>query len=272
MQNTISKVETNLSDLLQPVVQGFSSVSLDEMEKVAFMDRFDKKFVFHHSLLPEILEHAQQHYSVLEINNHRLFDYSTLYYDTPSSDMYLCHHNRKLERVKVRKREYLTTGQMFFEIKLKSNKGKTRKKRFLTNNYHKVLLKDERKFILKHTEYHPNILEPKLTNHFTRLTLAHKSLPERVTLDFNIRFRMNSSSAVMYQIAIAEIKTEAGTGKPDIEKILKEFQIKPMKISKYCIGSVLLDKKLKYNRFKAKLITLNRISNDGTFASVYTRS
>jgi len=83
---------------------------------------------------------------------------------------------------------------------------------------------------------------------------------------------MSSSRAFMHQIAIAEIKKDAGTGKSEIEKILKDFKANPMKISKYCIGSVLLDKKLKYNRFKSKLITLNKISNDSTFASVYNRS
>jgi hypothetical protein len=269
MHNTISKVETHLTDFLQPLIQGFSPVSLDEMEKVAFMDRFDKKFVFHQSFLPDILKIAQQHYSVLEINNHRIFDYFSVYYDTPSTDMYLCHHNRQLTRVKVRKREYLTTGQMYFEIKLKNNKGKTRKKRFLTDNYHKMLSKDEMKFIMKHTDYDPNILEPRLTNHFTRLTLAHKSLPERVTLDVNIRFRTNSYSANLQQITIAEVKKDAGSGKSDIERILKDFSVKTMKISKYCVGSVLLDKKLKYNRFKSKLLTLNKISNDNTDTSIY---
>lgn len=272
MLKTIPTEDISLSDSLQPVIQNFSPVTLDSMDKIAFMDRFDKKFVFHFSMLPTILLRAQQHYSVLEINDHRIFDYMTLYYDTPAADMYLNHHNRKLTRCKVRKREYLTTGQMFFEIKKKNNKGKTRKKRIVSDNFHKSLDKAEKKFVIKHTSYNPDVLEPRLTNHFTRLTFAHKILPERVTVDFNIRFRMRSSSAFMNQIAIAEIKMDADSGKSDIEKILKDCNVNPMKISKYCIGSLLLDKKLKYNRFKSKLLTLNKISNDTTNASIYYRS
>lgn len=272
MLKTSPTEEVIFSDSLQPVIQNFSPVTLDSMDKIAFMDRFDKKFVFHFSILPTILLRSQQHYSILEINDHRLFDYMTLYYDTPSADMYLSHHNKKLTRFKVRKREYLTTGQIFFEIKKKSNKGKTRKKRIVTSNHHKSLDKAEKKFVVKHTPYKPDDLEHKLTNHFTRITLAHKTLPERVTIDYNIRFRSNSTKSMLNHVVIAEIKVDAGASKSDIEKILSTFNVNPTKISKYCIGSVLLNKKLKYNRFKAKLITLNKISNDTIFASVYNRS
>lgn len=266
---TNTKVETNLSDSLQPVIQGFSPVSLEAMDKVAFMDRFDKKFVFHSSKLPLILQKLQHNYSVLEIDQHRFFEYSTLYYDTSGYEMFLWHHNRKLTRMKVRKREYLTTGQMYFEIKKKNNKGKTRKKRITTDNLHKVLSKEEKKFICRQTPFKPGELEPKLTNRFTRVTLTNNDFPERITIDFNVRYRMNSQSAVLHNIAIVEIKMDAGSGKSAIERILLESGISPMKFSKYCIGSVLLDKKLKYNRFKTKIITLQKISNDGKFASVH---
>lgn len=269
MHITTTKVETNLLESLQPVIQGFSPVSLEAMDKVAFMDRFDRKFVFHTSQLPLILQKVQPKYSVLQIDHHRFFEYSTLYYDTSGYEMYLWHHNRKLSRMKVRKREYLTTGQLFFEIKKKNNKGKTRKKRITTDNLHKTLSKEEKQFVCRQTPFNPENLEPKLTNRFTRITLTNKGFPERITIDFNVRYRMNSQSAVLHNIAIVEIKMDAGSSKSEIEKILLESGLSPMKFSKYCIGSVLLDKKLKYNRFKTKLITLQNISNDGKFASVH---
>ncbi len=269
MHISTTKVETNLSETLQPVIQGFLPVSLEAMDKVAFMDRFDKKFVFHSSKLLLILRKVQPHYSVLQINNHRFFEYSTLYYDTAGYDMYLSHHNRRLTRMKVRKREYLTTGQMYFEIKKKNNKGKTRKKRITTENLHKVLSKEEKKFICRQTPFNPEKLEPKLTNRFTRITLTSNIFAERITIDFNIRYRMNSQSAFLHNIVIVEIKIDGETRKSDFERILSECSVNPMRLSKYCIGSILLDKRLKYNRFKSKLITLQKISDDGTFASIH---
>ena len=44
------------------------------------------------------------------------------------------HQNKKLNRYKIRQREYLISDISFFEIKFKSNKGRTIKKRIKTKN------------------------------------------------------------------------------------------------------------------------------------------
>jgi hypothetical protein len=45
----------------------------------------------------------------------------------------------------------------------------------------------------------------------------------------------------------------------NISTLLRANQIRPQRLSKYCIGCILLDNTLKYNRFKERLLELNKI-------------
>ncbi|MFP4470151.1 MAG: polyphosphate polymerase domain-containing protein [Bacteroidales bacterium] len=255
-----------------PFLGDFNPISLEEMEDVELLDRFDKKFVFRFEYFEKALRRASVHYRVLQIGDHREFDYETLYYDTDVHRMYLDHHNRKLNRFKVRRREYLTTGIRFLEVKIKSNKGRTRKKRMETANAHKAFTHQEAKFIHKHTGLNPDELEPKLANKFRRITLVHRTEPERITIDYNLNFRANGRGFSLPDVVIAEIKQDRSSGLADMERIFRQLHILPMKFSKYCVGSAMLYKALKYNRFKTKLLTLNKMCNDSSLASVFVRS
>ena len=115
---------TNIKELLQK----FDPVSLTEIGEVKLMNRIDWKYWFHISQLENILTEIVSDYDILEINGHRLMEYRSTYYDTDDDLMYIKHHNRKLNRHKIRRRIYLTSGDDFFEIKFKTNKRRTVKK------------------------------------------------------------------------------------------------------------------------------------------------
>ena len=89
----------NLKPDLESAMYSLLPISLASMNNVKLLDRFDKKFVFHSSRLPDLIDRSQNFYRILEINTNRLFDYSTQYYDTLLRDMYLMHHNRKIKSV-----------------------------------------------------------------------------------------------------------------------------------------------------------------------------
>jgi len=271
MQDTENFVFEKSNSQVEQFASSFPTISLAEMDAVKLMDRFDKKYIFNTENLGRFLEQANPFYRILEINNNTVFEYITQYYDTPGFEMYLNHHNRKLNRFKVRKREYCTTGEFYFEIKFKSNKGKTQKTRIKVDNPSTNLDKDEKKFLKQNSPYKAKNLETKLLNHFRRITLVHKTDNERVTLDFDIGFRLGNNSINLPFLAIAEIKKERISGHSDLGAILKNGSILPMKFSKYCMGSAILNHELKYNRFKAKLLTLNELSNDSIYSSAFIR-
>lgn len=253
-------------DAVHHAVQNFEAISLEAMDSVKLMNRFDKKFVFSTLQLPEVLNEASRCYKVLQIGDQRVFDYASLYFDTVGYRMYSDHHNQKQNRFKVRKREYLNSQQVFLEIKYKTNKGQTRKKRIETENRNKDFVKEEKRFIKSITPYRGKMLYPALHNRFSRITLVHKKQSERVTIDMNLDYRFAGKNKGLPLLTIAEIKQDRSSGISDIERIFKNHRILPMNFSKYCMGMVLLNPKVKYNRFKEKYLKIKKLSNDGSYA------
>ena len=119
------------------------------MDNVKLMNRTDTKFAFSVNYLPEILSRMRNFYKVLEIDNERVHSYRSLYYDTDDRKFYLDHHNQRVNRNKVRFREYVGSKLTYLEIKHKNNKGKTIKKRTKVNNIPKVLNEREQEYIKK---------------------------------------------------------------------------------------------------------------------------
>ena len=100
---------------------------------------------------------------------------------------------------------------------------------------------------------------PALWNDFTRLTLVSRTSQERLTIDLNLSFESTSKKELNY-LVIAEVKRE-GNSPSEFIKIIKDKHIRQGSMSKYCIGSVLLQKKLKYNNFKPQLLAINKLSH-----------
>ena len=101
----------------------FEKITLGEMDSVKLMDRMDVKYLIPLHLLPYIMHEAIEYYKLLEINNERLCSYETLYYDTEDYQLYHSHQSGRLNRYKVRFRNYVGSNLSFFEIKRFTNKG-----------------------------------------------------------------------------------------------------------------------------------------------------
>ena len=161
------------------ILSDFKPVSLEEIEEVKLMNRIDRKYWFHISKLNQILEFTLADYDVLEINGLRLMEYQTTYFDTPENTMYLKHHNRKLNRHKVRQRKYVSTNSSFLEIKLKTNKKRTIKKRIAADFERTDFSNTEMNFIKEKSMFQGDELYSSLNNKFNRITLIHKNKLDR---------------------------------------------------------------------------------------------
>jgi len=247
---------------LEPILNKFESISLEEMDVVKLMDRTDTKYLFSRRKLPAILSELAKNYRILEINNKRTNSYRTLYYDTPDSTFFRLHQNGKRNRYKVRMRKYLDSGLCFLEIKFKNNKGKTSKKRERKEDFENILSDESKQYIEKRTPFDADVLEPKIWSEFTRLTLVHRYQKERLTIDFGLKVNNDSRESELKDLIIAEMKHERASSRSDFTLVMKEHHIRPLRISKYCIGSVLIYPELKYNNFKPKLLAINKIQNE----------
>jgi hypothetical protein len=112
-------------------LSGFSSTTLEGLEAVSLLKRYDTKYLFHRDKLSPVLDFLSGHYEILEIAKRRLFRYLSIYYDSPDLLFYHQHHNRCYDRYKIRHRKYIDTNQCYFEIKQKTNRKKTIKNRLL---------------------------------------------------------------------------------------------------------------------------------------------
>ena len=240
------------------IISDFTSISLDEMDGVKLMNRTDTKFAFKSDTLPLLLKKILPFYRVLAINDSCIQDYKSLYFDTQDRKFYLDHHNRRVNRNKIRFREYVGSNLTFLEIKTKTNKGKTIKKRIKVDEISDKLTLRQEEYINKIIGKNLNV-EAKQWINFSRITLVHKTQKERLTIDLNLTFENKERSGNLKQIAIAEVKQERMSRSSDFMRIAKELFISPIRISKYCMSTLELNPNLKQNRFKEKKRFINKL-------------
>ncbi len=247
-----------------PATQQLPPISLEEMDAIRLMNRIDTKFVTDERILTDILQDAaDQGYRIFTIGGRNISSYDTLYYDTLDLRMFAMHHNRRLVRQKVRTRVYEGASQAFLEIKRKNNKGRTRKKRVqiaLDLFEHFTDNADASNFLAEKSSYTSDQLTPELETVFNRITLVNAEKTERLTIDTNVMFRNRRTAidATLGTAVIIELKQD-GHADSQMKHILLAHRVKPMRISKYCIGVTLTQPDAKANRFKKKIRTIEKI-------------
>jgi hypothetical protein len=249
----------NKKYLFQYLLNDLQTVSLEELDNVKLLDRQDTKFVFNQIHLPLILDKIKPFYRILEINNERVFTYDNTYFDTDDFLFYNQHHNGNKKRFKIRSRKYSSSNQSFFEIKIKNNKDRTVKKRLPIDGINKYLGEQEKDLVSEIIGLPPNQITPKLNVQFSRITLTDNSFNERLTIDTNISAKNGFGSKIFNQLVISEIKQKKYDPKSDFIQILRNLKIQEMRFSKYCMGMLHVNKEIKYNRFKPKLLRINKI-------------
>ena len=243
----------------QNLLNNFQTVSLDDLDRVRLLDRQDTKFVFNQIDLPHILEKLKPFYRILEINNDRVYTYDTTYFDTDDFYFFVQHHNGSRNRFKVRYRRYSSNKKSFFEIKIKNNKDRTIKKRLKVDEINEYLGNLEGDLVSKIIGLSPSQLTPKLDLEFSRITLTDNNFNERLTIDANLSAKNGTSNKIFGQLIISEIKQNKYNPKSDFIRILRNLKIQEMRFSKYCMGLLHVNNNLKYNRFKPRLIQINKI-------------
>ena len=254
----------------------FPPISLDEMDAVKLLNRIDTKYLTSEEVLLRVLEDARAAgYRALETGGKneigtcnkqdgeqdgkqdseqdsetpgdtsggKIAGYRTVYYDTPNLQMYLNHHNQRLVRQKVRTRVYESSGDTYLEIKRKNNHGRTKKKRTgiaereLTDFHGDTAATA---YLAGHSNYTAAELSPALETTFRRITLVNPDRTERLTIDTSLHFEnlRTGSSADLERAVIIELKQD-GHAASAMKNILLDHRVKPLRISKYCIGITL---------------------------------
>ena len=253
-------------DELSSLIGTYGSISLGEMDSIRLMNRVDTKFVTTVEVLLRVLQSARSLYRALDAGQGKISPYNSIYFDTPSRDMYLRHHDKRLVRRKVRTRVYLSSMDTYLEIKRKNNTGRTKKKRMPVCPEALMdfsVAEGSGDFIRKWTEYDPGTLAPKTETRFDRITLVDNALTERITIDLNLVFASlcNGRRISLGNAVIIELK-QSGHAPSEIRKILLRERVHPFRVSKYCIATALTEPGVKANRFKLKLRQIEKITGN----------
>lgn len=244
---------------IENALKGFQPISLPEMDGVKLLSRIDTKFLCTRSQLVSILSKLKMDYRVLEIDGKQLMTYKTIYYDTVDFRMYLQHQNGKLNRFKIREREYVESDLRFLEVKLKTNKGRTVKSRLKRPATENSFNNEELSFLGEKLPFSPLDLKVQLYNQYKRITLTNQI--ERVTIDFDMEFKSNNEQFVAFpEVVIIEVKQGKFTLNSPMVSLLKNLRIRNNGFSKYCVGTMMMHENLKSNTFKSKIQLINHLT------------
>lgn len=252
------------NDSMPPVLvhslENYVPISLGDMNSVSLMRRVDTKYIMHQDRLPAILLALADCYAVLEIEQRRSMQYSSQYFDTTSFKFFADHHRGKAQRTKIRIRRYVDSGTSFLEIKQKSVKGVTRKHRIRFAPTHMDLSTDALEFIGR-TVTLDSGLHPTVCNRFQRITLVDRDRSERVTIDRDLTSHLQWVEFSHRNLVIIEVKQEHLDRHAPIMEVLKATGVRPYRVSKYCLGMTCLCPELKSNRFKPRMIHINKVTS-----------
>lgn len=240
------------------IIARFAPISLAEMDGVKLQDRVDTKYVFGEHQLPDVLEAMLPHYRLLEVGGVRGTDYRSLYFDTADLQHYKAHHDQRTFRSKVRFREYLGSDLVFLEVKRKTGRGRTDKKRMRVAAIPDALTPEQQTFVARASKSEAP-LQASIWNYFTRYTFVSRTSPERLTMDLALRYSAAGSERALSGVVIAELKQERADRTSPFVRIMRARVFAASGMSKYCVGLLLLGRNVKHNAFKAVLLKLDKI-------------
>ncbi|CAN0656896.1 VTC domain-containing protein (plasmid) [Nitratireductor aquimarinus] len=234
---------------------GFRPISLEGLNgKAAMLERLDNKYIVPANRLRPALHAFSDLFDVLEIDGIRAFTYATRYYDDDDLRSYYDHHQGRRKRCKVRVRDYVDTGLSYLEVKLKSKRQITVKKRLKLQEPGSGLDHSGESFIdTCHREIYDSPfdrpLAPVIEMQYMRITLVAKEGGERMTIDTELSFKAGDvRRLVRPDISIVETKSARGNGIADA--IFRGLHVHPTKrCSKYCVGMAATGQVERHNRF-----------------------
>ena len=246
---------------LNHIISKIPGISLVELSSVDFDSRIDTKFVLDQKQLFVFLNSVFSSLVVLEVSGNRVFDYENIYCDTSEFEFFKKHHSGFGNRSKVRIRKYSEKGPFFFEVKNKTNKGKTVKHRVALNEFRDFQNPETEKVLADRTGFKFSELSYQTEIKYRRITLANTELTEKLTIDFGMRTSNTNNEFEFTNMVIVEVKQMSYSSRSPFIRALKDLKIYNTSFSKYCSSVVMLNANVKKNRFLPIINNIKKIVN-----------
>jgi len=249
---------TNLQEIIDSSLN-LQRIPLHESGRWSLQRRFDRKFLVDISRVGDLAPVFEKGYSIVTVDSKTAGTYNTVYFDTDDYALYHAHHRGRANRLKFRTREYTADGKFFSEIKFKNNKGMTDKIRFERKTSCFEFDPLFQQFSRDSNRLPPGDLKAQLRISFTRMTLIHASGHQRITIDTDLAYTGDSGALSFPHAAIIEIKSPHAGGGDPLQKGLLGLGVRPVRISKYCIGMAMTRNDITRNLFMPTLRRLEKL-------------
>lgn len=243
----------------ETLAAAFPTASWGDVQSTELLRRFDRKFVLQPAQLKTVLGAVTGRYRLLPSGSHVWATYDTTYFDTPDLFMFTQHARGKRPRLKVRIRHYRERSVSFLEVKEKTNRGETRKKRLELPFKQNEIIESNHAFIRKHCDLDPMQLRPLLTTQFKRLTLLDPIGGERVTSDMFLSFSAGGFTRDLAGVVVTEVKQAEALGRSPVVDALRAAAVRPRSFSKYSVGVALLGLSPRLNALRPALRMIERL-------------
>ena len=222
------------------------------MDLAELQTRVDRKYFVPAAVFRKLIAELRGELRVLEIDGRRTFGYKSVYFDTPRLTNYRAHIQRRRQRFKVRTRTYTDSGLCMFEVKLTGSRGATVKERVPHPIEYSDNLTSEAMDHLRtslSTAFNQSVppgLQRTLTTTYRRTTYVSRTGELRLTCDVGLVCRDNRHEVRDNgTYVLVESKSAGRGGAP--ERILRELGVRPLSVSKYCVGIAALHPELPSN-------------------------
>lgn len=219
--------------------------------------RYDSKYLLTEAAVAQVVTALGPEWRVLEIDGNRSTRYTSTYFDDDRLGLFHDHLQGRRLRYKVRTRRYGEAAAEMLEIKLKSGRGATDKRRVQRIGTSPTLTVAEREWLERaitdtYGDRPVPVLAPSLGLRYERRTLFNPSALERVTIDTDLSAEADGPHADPIGAAVVvEVKSAHWLG-PTV-RLLRARGLRPVSFSKYCTAVAALHPEVNQHMRKAAL-------------------
>jgi hypothetical protein len=233
---------SDTSDQVTRLVGTLPAIDLRTLDAgAALLTRIDRKYVVPVATFERLVAALDDSWTALEIDGRRLFGYSSVYFDTDDFVTYRAHLQGRRRRYKIRVRRYVDSDDCMLEVKRKGLRGLTVKERRAHPIWEQTELGDDGQAFVDgclRSNGDPGLsgpMRPVVVTANRRATLACLSGHSRLTIDTDLACGWGCSHAALRPgMVVLESKVE-GHGS-QVDRLLRAFGVRPVPISKYCVG------------------------------------
>ncbi|WP_243738116.1 polyphosphate polymerase domain-containing protein [Cellulomonas shaoxiangyii] len=243
--------------LAEPLAR-LGTVGLDALVATAALQtRVDRKYLVPLDAVEALLRGLPTDARVLRIGDLRVFDYESVYFDTPDLLAYRLAAHRRRQRFKVRTRTYVDSAACWLEVKTRGSRGTTVKERVEHALEHRADVAPGRAFVCATLTARgvvgadDLVLAPVLVTRYARATLLLPGTASRLTVDVDLTWDDGRTPLHLRRLAVVE--TKSGSTASAADRALWSLGHRPVRISKYATGLATLRRELPATRWSRTL-------------------